>query len=248
MKLQEIFDQLSTSEFSQISLGGQPAGQINENNWQSLVNHINLGLVQLFTRFTLKENRIKLLLIPGQTVYPVTSAYAVNARRARADVRYLLDTPDQPFDDDILKIIDVLTDDGVRLEINDHLSDYSVFTPSAAVLRVPVGMVTGDPSTPADLRTDHLTLVYRAAHPKVVIPLGFFDPARVDVDLPYSHLEALLWYIASRAHNPIGMGQEFNSGNSYYAKYENACQRLENSGFQVDQGSQGTQFERNGWI
>jgi len=248
MKLQEIFDQLSTAEFSQISLGGQEAGVINESNWQSLVNHINLGLVQLFTRFTLKENQIKLQLIPNQSVYPITSAYAVNARRARADVRYLLDTPETPFDDDILKIIEVRTDGGFCMDINDVLADYSVYTPSAAVLRVPKGMVSGDQSTPQELRTDNLTIVYRASHPRVVIPLGYFDPARVDVELPYSHLEALLWYVASRAHNPIGMGQEFNAGNSYYAKYENACARLEMNGYQVDQVAQSTRFQRNGWI
>lgn len=248
MKLQDIFDQLSTAEFSMISIGGQPAGVINENNWSNLVNHINLGLTALYSRFTLKEGRITLQLIPNQTYYPITSAYAVNSRRGRADVRYLLDTPAQPFDDDIVKIIEVLTDGEIALELNDPLADYSVYTPSAAVLRVPKGMVTGDPATPDDLRTDNLTLVYRAFHPKVVIPLGFFDPARVDVELPYSHLEALLWYVASRAHNPVGMGQEFNAGNQFYAKYENACRQLENAGLQVDQGGQSGRFERNGFV
>lgn len=248
MKLQEIFDQLSASEFSMISLGGQAQGEINENNWGKLISHINLGLTALYTRFTLKENYLKLNLQAGQVSYPLTSNYAVNARKARADIRYILDTPTQPFSDDILKITKVETDDGIELDLNDQANRLSILTPTTQMLRVPLGLVNGDLEIPEAMRTNNLLVTYRASHPQVVQSLGFFDPSRVDIELPYSHLTALLWFVASRAHNPIGMGQEFNSGNTYYAKYEAECQGLEGKGLQVDQGQQSSNFERNGWV
>jgi len=248
MKLQEIFDQLGTGEFSQISLGGQLPGVINELNRAKVMNHINLGLTALYTRFTLKESRIKLNLQANVDTYPITSNFSVNSRRARAEIRYLLDTPAQPFDDDILKIVRVETDDGVELDLNNHSNTLSVFTPTAAILRVPMGMVNGDRSIPESLKTVNLLLSYRAAHRKIVEGVGYFDPSRYEVELPDSHLEALLWFVASRAHNPIGMGQEFNAGNTYYAKYENACAQLEATGMEVDQGSENYRLQRNGWV
>lgn len=248
MKLQEIFDQLTTGEFSQISLGGQQAGVINELNRGKVMNHLNLGLTALYSRFTLKENSIKLQLIPLVDTYVITSNYAVNARKARADVRYLIDTPEMPFADDIVKFKKVQTEEGVDLDLNNHGNRLSVFTPSATTVKVPRGMVTGDQNLPASMRTDSLTLTYQASHPFLAEGIGFFDPKRLDVELPPTHLTALLWFVASRAHNPIGMGQEFNSGNTYYAKYENECARLEGNGLDVDQDSDSDRLERNGWI
>ena len=69
-----------------------------------------------------------------------------------------------------------------------------------------------------------------------------------EIELPYSHLEALLYFIASRVHNPIGMANEFHAGNSWAAKYEHECVRLEQLNLRVDQGEDNTNFCRNGWI
>lgn len=248
MKLQDIFDQLATGEFSQMSIGGSAAGVIEESNWPRVINHINLGLIDLYKRFNLKEGRIKLLLQPGVTTYAIKSAYAVHNRGSRESVRYLEDSEAQPFKDDIQKIEKVLTDSGFELGLNDSSDPYSVFTPSAFVLRVPEIIVDGSVDIPDQLNTGNLMLVYRASHPRIVQGVGYFDPARVEIELPDSHLEALLFYIASRANNPVGMTNEFHAGNSYYAKYLASCQALKDVNLHVDQGSQNTRLQRNGWV
>ena len=250
MKLQDVFDQLTTGEFSQMSIGGSAAGVIEESNWPKVINHINLGLIDLYKRFNLKEGRIKLLLQPGVTTYAIKSAYAVNNRSSRETVRYLEDSKAQPFKDDIQKIEKVLTDSGYELGLNDSTDPYAVFTPSAFVLRVPEIIVDGSVDIPDQLNTQDLVLVYRASHPR--IDMGQegcpFHPARVEIELPDSHLEALLFYIASRANNPVGMTNEFHAGNSYYAKYLASCQALKDVNLQVDQDSQNTRLQRNGWV
>ena len=247
MQLQEVFDQLSSSEFSQLSLGGLSPGVIDAGNWSRVVDHINLALTALHTRFTLKEGRLVLGIRGDTTEYKLKSPYAVNAVGSMQPNRYILDTSAQPFLDDIAKVESVLTAEGIELGLNNLADVYSVATPSALVLRIPAEMAVPTSETPDWLKTKTLTVVYRATHPKIVVGTSF-RPSQVEVQLPDSHLEALLYYVASRAHSPVGMSNEFHMGNSYYAKYEAVCQNLEARGMQVDQGAQNQRLVQNGWV
>lgn len=248
MKLQEIFNQLTYGELSQLHIGGGEQGTIAEADYPKVLSHINLGLASLYRRFPLKEGRFNLILQPGQVSYSLTSAYAINSRRSRAAVRYIEDTTADPFDDDINKIERVLTAEGYELGLNMEGNEHSCFTPSVNVLRVPKALVDPGQDKPDELKTSKLEVIYRANHPPIVVSAGYFDPGRVDVELPYSHLEALLYFVASRMHNPVGMSNEFHAGNNYAAKYEAVCAELEAINLRVDQGRVNTRLERNGWV
>ena len=246
MKLQEVFDQLSAGEFSQLSIGGAAAGVLDSSNYTKVIGHVNLGLTALFKRFRLKEGRLTLELQEGVTTYRLNSAYAVNGVGSTQPVRYIKDTSGDPFLDDIMKIEEVIVDSGLGLNINDSSDPFSVFTPSSLVLNVPEALITGE-ELPDELDTEKLVVVYRAAHPKLA-SRGNIVPGAIELQLPDTHLEPLLYYVASRVHNPIGMSNEFHAGNSYYAKYEAACRALEEQGLQVDQGASNSRLERNGWV
>lgn len=237
MKLQEVFDQLTTGEFSQLSIGGAEVGAINEANYQAVVNHVNVALTQIYSRFNLRVGHLLLELQPGQETYTLHSSYAVQGKRSTQPVRYIKDTVAEPFLDDILKVEQVVGPEG-ELPLNDANDVTSVTTPRDKVLRVPL--------IHSDLGT--LRVTYRANHPKLSVGIGFFDPARVNLDLPESHLTPLLYYVASRVHGPIGMGAEFNASNNYFAKYEAACQELEDKGLQIDKGGHNTRAARGGWV
>ena len=250
MKLQDIFDQLSYGEFSQLCIGGQEPGVISEENYARVLAHVGLGLTAIYTHFNLKQGQLTLELQQGKTKYELHSAFAVNGRRSAEAVRYILDAADDPFLDDIIKVEKVLTEGGESFSLNDAADPYSVTTPSSTVLRVPSGLVAGENSLemfPEKLKTETLSLIYRANHPKISIGTGFFNPARVEIELPDTHLQALLYYVASRVNNPVGMVNEFNAGNNYYTKYLAACEELENKGIQVDQGESNTRLRRGGW-
>lgn len=247
MKLKEILDQLRVGELSQISVGGLDAGVIGATNWGTLHPHINLGLAALYKRFNLKEGRVVLALQPDQIQYSLHSRYAVSNLASFEAVKYIKDTLAAPFKDDINKIEHVYTDDGLELTLNDAADPYTLTTPSAIGLRVPKTMVSTGLDTPDYLKTTNLEVVYRAAHPKVGLPEDV-DPEDYELELPYSHLEALLLFIASRVHNPIGMANEFHAGNSYAQKYEMECQRLEMLNLAIDQGNSSDRLYRNGWV
>lgn len=247
MKLKEIFDALTYGELSQVNIGGGEDGAISEANYPRILSSINLGLGALYRRFLVKESTVMIALQNEQTTYQLHSDYAVANRRSR-ETKYLVDSTAHPFKDDVAKIERVYTDDKYELLLNDRSNEESLFTPTMTTLVIPEIMVSVDLDTPDHLKTTHLKVAYRAEHVPIVIPIGFFDPARVDVELPYAYLNPLLYFVASRVHNPIGMVNEFNAGNNWNAKYEQACAMLEQQNIKVDQGSQNTGIQRNGWV
>lgn len=248
MKLQEIFDQLSTNELSQLAIGGQPAGVINSHNYKQILNHINLALTTLYRRFHLKEGQIQVALQPDTSVYVLKSDYAVSAQRSKQAVRYIVDSTAAPFHDDVIKIKRVLTDLGYEMPLNNVDNPISCLTPSLTTLAVPDVLLHPTSKTPKELITSHLGVTYQAAHPVLTLPLGLFDPHRVEIELPYSHLQALLYFVASRVNNPVGMGQEFNAGNNYAARFEAECKGLEAANIEIDQSSQPNRLRRHGFV
>lgn len=223
MKLQEVFDQLSAGEFSQLSIGGADAGVIDEGNYSKVLGHVNLALTSLYTRFNLKERQLAFTLQADSDTYQLNLV-------------------------DMLKILKIVTDGDVELPVNEGGNIYSCFTPSLNILRVPQVILDQGVDLPEELKTEKLTIVYKANHPKIVMTLGTLDPTEIELELPSTHLLPLLYFVASRVHNPIGMNNEFHAGNSYYKKYEMACQELEGKGIQVDQGDVNYRLHRGGWV
>ena len=248
MYLQEVFDQLTHGELSQLSIGGNEAGVINPTNYSRLVPHVNLGLTALYKRFPLKENRLSLELQSTRTTYPLHSNYAVSSRTSREVVRYIKDSTSTAFKDDIHKIERVYTSSGYEFGLNDESDPYGMFTPSATVLRVPSDVAAQAISLPDELKSPLIEVVYRANHPLVIADGTDLEPEAIELELPYSHLETLLPFLASRIHTPTGMMNETNMGNTYFAKYEAACQQIELTNLRVDQGSQNSRLYSNGWV
>lgn len=250
MKLDEIFMQLTYGELSQLKLGETEDGKVPREHLGPLLSHVNLGLNALHKRFPLKENNFYLNFKEGVFTYRLSSDFAENSEDSfeSLDSRYIADSLEMPFSNDIHKIERVYTDDEYELGLNDESDRYACRTISYNVLWVPTDIVTKAHDVPDRLKTNGLRVFYRANHPIIKMENGRINPLEVEVDLPYSHLEALLNFVASRVNNPIGMANEFHAGNSYYAKYEAECARLEQLNLRVDQGSQNTRMERNGWV
>ena len=248
MKLIEVFNQLTTGEFSQLCIGGATEGEIAEANYGKVVNHINLALLALYKRFYLKEGRITLSMVPGRNIYPIHSKYAVSRTKSKEPVKYLLDSTAEPFTDDILKIESVQTDAGFEIPLNDVLNPLSIMMTSPTILRIPTALTAQPDYLPEEYKTNLLTVVYRAKHPYIDANTPVFFPDQIELELPESHLEPLLLYVASRVNTPIGMVNEFNAGNNYASKYELSCQQLEQFNYQLDHGNSNERLLRNGWV
>lgn len=248
MKLQDVFDQLSTGELSQISIGKRDPGSIEESNWDKVLPAVNLGLTALYKRFLLKEGLITIDLLPNKYQYTLHSDYAIGSVRKPSEPKYLRAVSSSKFEDDIQKIERVITDTGYDLPLNDSALQYSVRTTQKTVIMVPRSIVDKLPSLPDGYKTSALAVVYRASHKRIVIPIGYFDPSRVEIELPVEYLHALALFVASIIHTPIGLANEGQTGNNYGVMYEMECVRLENEGLGIGTGQGNTRFSHGGWI
>ena len=245
MTLKEIFDQLSYGELSQLSMGGSGDTGITEANWERVLASVNLGLTELHKRFPLKEGRIDILLQPGQTTYVLDKKYAVANHESVGVTKYLQDTFAAPFDNVVMKIERVYDELGNELGLNQGGDSYDLLQTSCRTPNYNTLVL------PAELKGERVTVVYRENHHILLKEQGYFALDEVEVSLPYSHLEALLLYVASRIMNPIGVSGsqgQFHEGNNYAAKFEAACARLEQTNLRVDQGERNSRMERNGWV
>lgn len=244
MTLQEIFDQLSHGELSQLSLGGSGDAGINESNWDRVLTAVNRGLTELHKRFLLREGRVALAMREGVSQYLLDPKHALTQPPSFGEDKYLLDTAADPFTGELLKVERVYAADGSELLLNGggdtwDLAQRSVRTPTYNRLVLP-----------ALLPVQSLTVVYRADHPRLVMGEGAFDPATVSVDLPRSHEEALVYFVASRLFSPMGLSgaTAYHEGNNYLQLFEQACLLLENQDYQNKEVEQNYRLHRNGWV
>lgn len=243
--LQEIYNQLTYGELSHLAIGGANIdGGIHENDRPKIINHIQLGLTALYKRFRLKEDEVIVELQEDQNTYYLDCDYAVSNTESTEPVKYLLDT-DNPFTGRILKVERVYDDLDYELLLNKRDNPCSLRTPTDTTLFIPELVRL---RTVPDPPIETVKVVYRANHPVIDVLMGQYAPNTIELELPQTHMEPLLYYIASRLHNPIGMVNEFHSGNSYYAKYEAACMQLEINNYEIDNIGQEYKFEQRGFV
>lgn len=243
MTLQEIFDQLGQSELSQLNLGGDGTG-INESNWEKVLTQVNRGLTELHKRFLIKEGRVTLAMQTGQRAYLLHPRHALTTAVEAGMTKYLLDSMDEPFTGDLLKVERVLTAEGEDLLLNGggdqwDLAQRSVRTPTYNRLILPT-----------DLPVQELTVIYRADHPRLVKTPGYFNLADVEVELPRTHAEALMYFVASRLFSPMGLSGNtaYHEGNNYQSMFEAACQLLENQDYQNKESEENYRLYNKGWV
>lgn len=219
MYLSDILNELTYGELSQLNLGIQKNGETPEDKLLPLISHINRGLSALYTRFFLKEGRFNFALVAG--------AYGYDLQR-----------------EDLLKIEQVFTEEGAELPVNDGTKLWACFTPTMQQLRVAKEIVDKDINLPTEYITNGLEVVYRANHPRVTD--GTLPESTV-IELPYSHLNALLYFVASRAYTPMGLVNQYHQGDSWAARYEAECLRLEAASLQIDTDIQNSRLYDKGW-
>lgn len=242
MTLQQIFDLLSHGELSQISLGG--TNGIDESNWERVLSAVNLGLTELHKRFPLRREQVVLQMQEGQLRYTLDVKFAVSNRENPTVTKYLIDSAADPFLGRVLKIEKVFDASGCELNLN-RLGD--AFDQAHSTVRTPSYNTL---ILPTMLPVQALTVEYRGNHPLLVKEQGYFNLGDVTVELPDTHLTALLYFVASRLFNPTGLSGNtaFHEGNNYEAKFEAECQRLEFEGYEISEYEENTRLRRNGWV
>lgn len=247
MKLKYICQHLTMGEFAQINFGDGP-GKIEEQSYESVMAHINLALSALYKRFKIKEGKVKIELMDGLLEYVLSSKHSIHNPANASLPKYLRDSQYNRFIDNCNKIERITTLGDVEFPLNDFGNVESIHMDTLSSFSLPKQYwVTPRVMSPMYI-TNEVMVTYRAGHTPLMDKVLFVEPEITEVDLPDIYLEALLYFVASRVHNPIGFVSEFHEGNNYAAKYEAECQRLETLGLRLDNSNESNRFSRGGWV
>lgn len=204
-----------------------------------LVTLIEEGLTRLYTRFVLREKHVIIEMQVGVTFYHLTKLYSVqNGDRIRVPYPYIMDLPNEPFDEDVLKILRVMdTQNNVR-PLNDDSRNDSLTTPQFDVLHNPY---------PRDLEA--LFINYQAKH----VPLITYkenDEYEIleEIILPPVLEPALINYVAWMVYSRINTQEASTKAASHLQIYELTCKDVEAfDSVNNSKSSTNIRFDQNGW-
>jgi len=213
MKLNDLFARLSYGAFSNLSIGNSGEGTILESAHAKLVLYTNEALLRIHSRFVLKEKALVLETLEAQTNYPLRKEFA-EFSGSNALYKYIRDSKLNPFEGDVIKILEVFNSDNESLVLNDKDNPRSLFTPQPDVLQVP------DP-----ILYQGLGVLYQARHSLLTAEGdSYLDQ---EIVLPFFLEEALQAFIAHK--NFIHMNGQDNTllGQRYMSDFEGMCQDIE---------------------
>ena len=236
MLLSEIFDALTYGELAHIDIGGKPLGGIQSADYPEMVTNVNMALLELYKRFSIKTGELTLQLEDHISTYYLTSEYALSNDASSQPYKYILDVATATeFTDDILLITHVYDEVGDEYALNDLDRVDSLYTPTQTSLQVPY------PSS-----ENAISVIYRVT-PEIILKT-ITDPAAETVELPYQYMEALTAYVAYRVFSGMNLGAEDTTAMNHYGKFEAAVALIDHKGLAQPDNNQNTKFEESGWV
>lgn len=233
MNLKELYRRLSFGELSNLSISGEGSGDIAEAKRPIVVLLANEALRELYKKFVLREKNLILEQIEGKTLYRLEPMFSLtNAESSGCECPYIIDNPDEPFNDAVLKILNVYDSAGNELVLNDQDDPCSVFTPQVNVLQVPNPM-GGLP----------LTINYQT-YPREINETDLEDT----IDIPMVLEKALTSYIAGHILGNMNTQESNAKSQEHLLRFEAICAEAEQKDLLSNSSvSSNTKFEKRGW-
>jgi hypothetical protein len=238
MILTNILKDLTYGELQGLKIGnmlpGEAESEPDPHQYEQIISYINLGLTELYKRFFLRSVEIYLQQHAEIATYLLHSDYSLanTASTIAESERYIIDTAAAPFVDDILKIEEVYDEEGVLIPLNDNTEDLSVYTPTFRSIQVPY---------PDDNTT--ISIQYRADHPRISADVST-EAGDVEVAVPNSLYEALLYFVGSRAHRATNMEKSAD----FWQMFKKSCDDVERLGLEVQSEKTNWRFDDHGWV
>lgn len=214
--LEELFNDLQYGELSQFSVTGDiddPMTGISPADYPAVISHLNKALTAIHTRLPLRDRELTLQPYEELSFYVLSSEYAISNDESMEPIKYIIDTEERPFIDDVLGITAVYDEGGCKLPLNDENDCKSLYLNNYRTLQVP------NPS-----EDDTLFVTYRANHPKIEPDA---DPATTEIDIPDYCIEPVLFYIASRMYARSNDQGAAARSIEMVQKYELFCTEIE---------------------
>lgn len=158
MNVDDTFRRLSFGELSNLSLGQSGEGVVPHKDQNKIVTYANAALIVLYSRFIHKRSFVSIRLQTGVKRYQLSSAYAVSQSTPNpTKPQYILDSEEEPFEDDVIKILCFdyeNEDETVRQEVLSSIRHLSIDT-----------LLVKNPKDGAVIDIE-----YQARHPTLTLP------------------------------------------------------------------------------
>lgn len=234
MKLSEFFTLLTYGELNNLKVGGKDVGGIYPKTSDEVLTYIRQGLTDLHSRFALKHNEVVIDLRDEVTSYLLTYDHAQSNTTTTAD-QWIADTPEKPFQEDIILIEEAFNEAGEELSVNKDNDLTGIFTPQYNVVHY-LTPVLGN----------SLSILYKANHKK--IDLSVDTPNNIELEIPYQLIRPLAIYVASMAHTAVGSPEGIQLGFTKMQEYEAACLQIEVFGTIHKESWINDRVGENGWV
>lgn len=204
MKLNELLLELATGDLSNLAFA--KTGVIEDAAHVKVINAINTALNDIFSRICLAEKEVLVETLDWK------ATYFIRPEHARMDptpdvLKYILDTPANPFKGDLVKVLGVCNEVGDPLPVNDAQQWASVFLPAYDTVQF---------NHPGAKQV--FSVQYQALHPKLATSgTGYLDqPIRV----PSMLMDMVKLKTAATLLSPMGGQTETSKAQMLEAKYE----------------------------
>ena len=186
----------------------------------SIIKFINIGLVELYSKFNLSNKETTITLTEGTNKYLLPLDF-MNVYSVTTSGIYFRDN---------LGVITPIAEDTFELSINIHGDYNSVFFNTPGVITVPL-QITGQV----------LSIVYKAS-PNVITNQSLNE----EVDIPSQLLEPLMLYVTYLGFMQNGGGTPTDT-NLYLSRYKATIQELIGTGDYLNQYVLDTKFYNRGF-
>ena len=234
MFLSEVFNYLTYGELANLSLGGIETSGIQDIDQPRVITNINFALIELYSVLPLRTAQLNLQLYEHIALYTLHTDYAQTNTTSTELYRYINDSAENPFTNDVLVIDNVFSEAGDEYPINEALEEYSVFTPTYNTIQIPF---SEDDNT--------VDIIYRGA--PTLLDTTNVDPATTWVPIPYQLINCLVAYTLHKIHSSIGVG-ETNQAGMYYRKYQEALALVKHTGLHSVENTLNRKLDNNGWV
>lgn len=230
MLLLDLFGYVSNIESHSLNLGGADDGTIETKYHPKVIRAINLSLLELYKEFPIKQKSLVIQLYPQLTKYTLHNDFATTNTVSSEIIKYIVDSPFEPFQNDVLKIEKVFNEDGEEFTLNNDSDELSLYTPEFNVLQHPFPQAE-----------NAIFVQYRAL--PVTIPTSS-DPTTYDVSLPDTLLNLCLLYIGYKLLTTVNKKEASEKFGEYLLALQQAKTQ---SLFRVSE-SANEKLEVAGWL
>lgn len=208
MNLRQLIDHLVQNNLYQFNMA-------KNEQFPAIINALNLELTQLYSRYPVLEKDVAFRRFPEISLYHLTRRYCRSNDESKELYKYILDTHDNPFLGDVLKIENAYTESGQHIVLNDNNNPRAWFTPSFDTIQIPN-------TTDIDTR---IAIIGYKAKPEHIDP-NTTDFER-DIYIPSYLEEPMIYGITMRVAERLPTQTGMQVVQMAQAKYKELCDNVD---------------------